>query len=202
MIAHPLASAQENEPRGLEVVAPAAVDAARLHRVVVVGTYGAGKSTLAAELGGALGIPVHHLDALRWDHGWKLLPRPEWEALLDRIVAEEAWITDGNFEGTLERRLRRADSILVLDAPLAVSLWRTVRRRLSRRERPDLAPGLEEKLNLMLLRLFARYRREVRPQLLELVRQHADGRQVIVLRRRSDVRAFLDAVRSQLSRRG
>lgn len=198
MIAHPLAGEQRNGPRAPEL-APAAVDTARMRRVVVVGTYGAGKSTLAAELGSLLGIPVHHLDALRWRSGWELLPRSEWEALLDRLVAEDAWITDGNFEGTLERRLRRADTILVLDASLPLSLWRTVRRRLSRRERPDLAPGLEEKLNLALFRLFARYRREVRPQLLELVRRHARGRQVIVLRRRADARALLDAVRSRSS---
>jgi adenylate kinase family enzyme len=178
-------------------VAARHVDVSRMRRVVVVGTYGAGKSTLAAELGRLLQLPVRHLDALRWDPGWKLLPQREWEELLDRLVAEDEWIIDGNFERTLPPRLRRADTVVFLDAPLAGSLWRTVRRRLSRGERPDLAPGLEEKLNLALIRLFARYRREVRPQLAELVRAHAEGRQVVVLRRRSQVREFVADVRSQ-----
>ena len=190
MIAHSQATARANDR---------STDVARMRRIVVVGTYGAGKSTLAAELGRLLQIPVHHLDALRWDDGWKLRPQDEWEALLERLVAEDAWIADGNFERTLPVRLDRADTIVLLDAPLPRSFWRTVRRRLSRAERPDLAPGLEEKLNLALVRLFVRYRREVRPQLRELVRSHATGRQVIVLRRPNDVRTFLATVRSQLS---
>lgn len=172
------------------------VDVQRLRRVVVVGPYGAGKTWLAHELGLALQIPVHHLDALRWQADWKLLPFPEWTSLLERLVAADAWVIDGNFEGTLDIRLRRCETILVLDAPLWLSFARTVRRRVSRAERRDLRPELREHLNVNLLRLFVRYRRDVRPTLHRLVAAHAAGRQVVVLRRRADVRALLEAVRA------
>jgi adenylate kinase family enzyme len=181
-----------------ESVAPEHIDVGRLGRVVVVGPYGAGKTWLAHELGLVLQLPVHHLDALRWRGDWTLLPRPEWVALLERLVAGDAWVMDGNFEGTLDIRLRRCETILVLDAPLLLSFLRTIRRRLSRAERRDLPPELRERLNVNLLRLFVRYRRDVRPQLLELVSAHAAGRQVVVLRRRADAHAFLDAVRARV----
>lgn len=167
-----------------------------MRRVVIIGPYGAGKTWLAHELGVALQIPVHHLDALRWQSDWTLLPRPEWLSLLERLVAGDAWVMDGNFEGTLDVRLQRCETIILLDAPLSLSLVRTVRRRLSRAKRHDLPPELRERLNLNLLRLFVRYRRDVRPKLLELVNGHAAGRQVVVLRRRADARALLDTVRS------
>lgn len=172
------------------------LDVGRLRRVVVIGPYGAGKTWLAHELGAALQIPVHHLDALRWQADWTLLPRPEWVALLERLVAGDAWVMDGNFEGTLDIRLQRCETILVLDAPLWLAFARTVRRRLSRGERRDLPSELRERLNLNLLRLFVRYRREVRPKLLELVAEYAAGRQVVVLRRRADARSLLDAIRA------
>jgi adenylate kinase family enzyme len=38
-----------------------------MRRIVIIGPLGAGKSTLALELGRMLGIPVHHLDWLYWE---------------------------------------------------------------------------------------------------------------------------------------
>ena len=70
------------------------VEVGRLRRVVVIGPYGAGKTWLAHELGLALQIPVHHLDALHWQGDWTLLPRSEWVSLLERLVAGEAWVSD------------------------------------------------------------------------------------------------------------
>jgi adenylate kinase family enzyme len=182
----------------IESVALEHLDARRLRRVVVIGPYGAGKTWLAHELGLVLDIPVHHLDALRWRGDWTLLPRPEWVSLLERLVAGDAWVMDGNFEGTLDIRLRRCETILVFDVPLLLSFLRTVRRRLSRTERRDLPPEIRERLNLNLLRLFVRYRRDVRPKLFELVAAHAACRQVVVLRRRADARALLEVVRARV----
>jgi adenylate kinase family enzyme len=39
-------------------------------RIAVIGSPGAGKSTLARELGAALGLPVYHLDRLLWRPHW------------------------------------------------------------------------------------------------------------------------------------
>jgi len=191
------AGAAARRRAAIESVPLEEVDLGRMRRVVIIGPYGAGKTWLAHELGVALHVPVHHLDALRWRGDWTLLPRPEWVSLLERLVAGDEWVMDGNFEGTLDIRLRRCETILMLDAPLTVSFARTVRRRLSRAERRDLPPELRERLNLNLLRLFARYRREVRPKLFELVAAHGTGRQVVRLRGRADARALLDVVRAR-----
>lgn len=170
----------------------------RMRRIVVVGSYGAGKTTLAARLGSLLGLDVHHLDALRWLPGWRLRPLPEWRRILDELVAGDAWIIDGNFEHTLEPRLARADTVIVLDFPTVVSLWRVSLRQMRGGARPDLPPGLKERPNFRFLRLVLTYRRRERPLVRELVERHRAGRQVIVLRGPHDVAAFVESVQGAL----
>ncbi|WP_343388145.1 hypothetical protein [Candidatus Amarobacter glycogenicus] len=41
-----------------------------MKRVLIIGSGGAGKSTLARHLGEISGLPVIHLDAEHWRPGW------------------------------------------------------------------------------------------------------------------------------------
>jgi adenylate kinase family enzyme len=41
-----------------------------MKRILIIGCGGAGKSTLARQLGDKLGLPVVHLDKLFWHPGW------------------------------------------------------------------------------------------------------------------------------------
>jgi adenylate kinase family enzyme len=49
-----------------------------MRKVLVIGPGGAGKSTLANQLGELLNIEVLHLDKLYWHPGWIETPKPEW----------------------------------------------------------------------------------------------------------------------------
>jgi adenylate kinase family enzyme len=49
-----------------------------MQRVAIIGSRGAGKSTLARKLGGILGLPVIHLDKEYWQPGWTEPPKAEW----------------------------------------------------------------------------------------------------------------------------
>ncbi len=41
-----------------------------MRRILLIGSGGAGKSTLASQMGERLGLPVIHLDAVYWQPGW------------------------------------------------------------------------------------------------------------------------------------
>ncbi|HJP33228.1 MAG: AAA family ATPase [Candidatus Latescibacteria bacterium] len=56
-----------------------------MNRVVIIGPGGAGKSTLARQLGERLGIEVVHLDRVFWRPGWVRVPREEQQQLLQEI---------------------------------------------------------------------------------------------------------------------
>jgi len=137
-------------------------------RIAILGCSGSGKSTLAVALGACLGLPVFHLDALHWQLGWQEPSPEEWRAAVAALAAREAWIIDGNYAGTLDLRLARADAAIFLDFPRWRCYWGVVRRWWRHRggTRPDMAPGCPEQLDLEFLRWIWGFRRRSRPGLL------------------------------------
>ena len=94
---------------------PAAVSLGR--RVIVTGLAGSGKSTFAVALASKTGLPVIHLDLHFWKPGWVPPSETEWRETQLHVLAGDAWIADGNYDETLDLRLKRADAVVVLDMP-------------------------------------------------------------------------------------
>jgi adenylate kinase family enzyme len=95
-----------------------------LQRIVVVGTTGSGKTTLARNLASRLGLPHVELDALNWGPDWTERPVEEFQADLDRATAGPAWVADGNYRRAGNLHWARADTVVWLDYPLGLILWR------------------------------------------------------------------------------
>ena len=101
---------------------------AAARRIVILGCAGAGKSTLAGRIGGALGAPVICLDAI-WRAAWTAVDLAEFRATIAQMHGGETWISDGNFAAaTFDLRLPRADLIVWLERPRSLCLWRAIRR--------------------------------------------------------------------------
>jgi len=101
-------------------------------RIAIVGTTGAGKTTLATQLARHLGMPRIELDALHWGPNWTPAPREQFRAGVDAATSAPAWVADGNYGAIRDLLWPRADTIVWLDYPLAVNLWRLTRRNLGR----------------------------------------------------------------------
>src|SRR5829696_8792386 len=114
-----------------------------MRRVSIIGSGGAGKSTLARQLGDITGLPVIHLDREFWRPGWKETPKPEWKNRVEKLVKGDEWIIDGNFGGTMEIRLAAADTVVFLDFPRVLCTFRAIKRAVAfrNRTRPDMGPG-------------------------------------------------------------
>ena len=142
-----------------------------MRRVLVLGCPGAGKSTLARSLGEALSLPVVHLDKLWWKSGWVNRTEGEFDALLDAVLLGEEWVIDGNYLRTLPRRLERCDTVVLLDYPRRLCLFRALRRILTwrGRTRPDMAADCPERLDGEFVRWIWEFHRTQRPQVLELL---------------------------------
>ena len=100
-------------------------------RVLVAGISGAGKTTLARKLARRWELPHCELDALHHGPGW--VPRPEFRADVDRLVARDRWVTEDQYHSVLGDLLwEHADTVIWLDLSRTLIMWRVVRRSLSR----------------------------------------------------------------------
>lgn len=149
-----------------------------VRRVVVLGRGGAGKSVFARRLGALTGLPVVELDGEFWQSGLRPLPPDGWAAAQERLAAADAWIMDGDLGpyDVLDVRLRRADTVVLLDFSLPRCAWRAVRRG---RERADF------------WRWVWSYRRRYRPAVLAAVAEAAPHAALHVLRGPRAVERFL-----------
>ena len=170
-----------------------------MQRIAIIGSGGAGKSVLARELGQRLGIPVLHLDRLYWHPSWIPTPTDDWRALQQEFVQSERWIIDGNYGGTMDVRLAAADTVVFLDLPRLVCVWGALTRYLRHRRggRPDMAPGINERLDLAFLWWIWRYPATRRPGILARLSELPASTRVVRITSRREARAFLDAARSE-----
>lgn len=148
--------------------------------MLIFGRGAAGKSTMARVLAKSTGLPVVELDQHFWSNGVQPLPGDEWISVQERLAGRDRWVMDGDL-GLYDLpapRLRRADTVVVLDLSLARCAWRATRRS---RERADFWWWV------------VTWRRRSRPRVLEAIATHAPRATVHLLRTPAQVRSFLAA---------
>ncbi|MGB7369794.1 MAG: topology modulation protein [Erythrobacter sp.] len=152
---------------------PARTGSEFVKRIMILGPCGSGKSTLALRLASLLGIAPVHLDQLAFAPGWVERSQADWLPDLQRILALDTWIIDGNDAGTMPLRLGRADTVVFLDFPPILCLWRVVKRIVANRgrTRSDMAPGCPERLDLSFLYYVATWNRGPRRRVEEKLAQ-------------------------------
>lgn len=109
-----------------------------LQRIAIIGMSCAGKSTLARQLSERLAARHIHLDELHWGPNWTARSAEEFLTSVERAVAAEVWVADGNYRAVRHVVLQRATTVIWLNLPLSTLLPRAFYRtfkRLATRER-------------------------------------------------------------------
>ena len=166
---------------------------------MVIGSGGAGKSTFARRLGARLGLEVIHLDAHFWRPGWVEPSKEEWRRTVEELCARESWVMDGNYSGTLEMRLAACDTVVFLDLPRAVCVWRVLKRSVMyrNRPRPDMAAGCRERFDAKFLHWVWTYPSRRRTKILARLEEIAADKRVVRLRSDAEVERFLEGQTGQ-----
>ena len=166
-----------------------------MERVIIIGCGGAGKSTLARQLGEKTGLPVVHLDQLFWKPGWVESTKEEIDEKIRREMENPQWIMDGNYNRTMARRMERCDTVIYLDFNTSACVMGVLKRIVTNygTVRPDMGEGCPERFDWEFLLWVIHYNKKHRERNYGLLKS-AEGKNVIILRNRREVKAFLNSL--------
>lgn len=157
-------------------------------KIIIIGSPGAGKSTFARKLRDATGLPLYYLDMIWHKPDQTSISREEFDMQLNEILKKEKWIIDGNYQRTLEVRLRECDTVFLLDFPLETCLAGAKSRVGEKRE--DL-PWTEQELDEEFRQWIIDFPRTQLPQIYELLEKYRREKEVVVFKTRQEENAYL-----------
>ncbi|MEY8643646.1 DNA topology modulation protein [Staphylococcus arlettae] len=166
-----------------------------MKKVVVMGSSGSGKSTLCRTLASELQLPLYHLDVLFWKPQWIMTSEDEQEEILQNIIPKQSWIIDGSYSACLAERLSAEDTVIFLDLPRKICLFRIAKRLLQNlgKTRKDMGEGCKERFNLEFIKYIWDYPKKRKPYILNTIKQTVNQQNVHILTSPAAVKAFIVA---------
>ena len=110
-----------------------------MQRIVIVGTTGVGKSTLAKALAEKMRLVHIDLDDLHHLPGWKERPNDDFRRLLTEAIRVEKWAVAGNYISKAQDiTWPQADTLIWLDMPFWPNFWQLLKRTYTRARRGEI----------------------------------------------------------------
>ena len=159
-----------------------------MKKIIIIGCPGAGKSTFARALSATTGIPLFYLDMI-WHKADKTnISREEFDQRLGGIMTGESWIIDGNYQRTMEWRIKECDTVFLLDFPKDICLEGAEKRVGKARE--DM-PWVEETLDEDFKVFIETFHEMVLVKIYHLLNLYKD-KNIIVFKSREDINHYIE----------
>lgn len=158
-------------------------------KVMVIGSPGAGKSTFARKLRDVTEIPLYYLDMLWHTSDGENITEEEFDLRLQAIMKNKSWIIDGNYQRTLEIRLKECDTVYLLDYPLLTCLLGAQSRIGKKRE--DL-PWIEKTFDLEFKQWIIDFSKDQLIQIYKLLDTYQTRKHIVIFKSREEANAYLE----------
>ena len=170
-----------------------------MKRIMIIGCGGAGKSTLSRKIHDILGVQLIHLDQYYWNPNWVETEKEQWASIVENLVNKKNWVMDGNYGGTMDIRIARADTIIFLNYPTLICLFRVVKRVFQNwgKSRPDISQGCVEKFDFEFFHYILNYNKTRRGKILQKLTNLAPSKKIFILKKDKEVNEFLFSLNSQ-----
>lgn len=159
-----------------------------VQRAIVIGCPGAGKSTFSRRLRDATGLPLYYLDRIHHKPDRTTVTKQEFDARLGDILRRNQWIIDGNYNRTLEMRLKCCDTVFLLDYPTEVCLSGVASRIGQQRE--DM-PWQETEFDSEFRQFILDFSKESLPRIYRLIEKYRENREILVFKSREESEVYL-----------
>ncbi len=165
-------------------------------RIMIIGSPGSGKSTFAGKLSQITQLPLIHLDKEFWKDGWIETPRQEWIEKQKQLILGDEWIIDGNYGGTMDLRLEKADTIICFKLSRTVCLLSYYKRVITNigKVRVDMPEGCPEKFDFEFMKYIWNFPKASGKTNLDIIEKNKD-KQIIVFKSRKESQQFFTAKR-------
>lgn len=158
-----------------------------MHKIIIIGCPGSGKSTFSFALQKKTGLPLYHLDNIWWNPDRTHINRDEMDKQQLALVSKDEWIIDGDYSRTYSIRFAACDTIFFLDYPESVCMTGITER--IGKDRPDI-PWTEQWLDPELVEEVKNYAEQKRPMVLRLIATYSE-KQVFIFHSREETEKWL-----------
>ena len=159
-----------------------------MKKVIIIGCSGSGKTTFAEKLQTKTGLPLYYLDAIWHKPDKTHISRDDFDTRLEDILSLDSWIIDGNYQRTLERRIKACDTVILFDIPTDVCL-EGAKSRLGK-GRYDL-PWIEKELDPSFEASIKEFSIKNLPTIYSLLETHKQDKTIIIFKSREEADSFI-----------
>lgn len=153
-----------------------------MKKIIVIGCPGAGKSVFSQKLKEITNLPLYHkTDGTH-------ISKEELEEKLREIFKNNTWIIDGNYQRTLEMRIKECDTVFLLDYPTEVCVTGAESRIGQKRE--DL-PWVEKILGENFKQNIINFSNEKLPEIYKLLNKYEENKNIIIFKSRQEADMYL-----------
>lgn len=160
-----------------------------MKRAVVIGCSGSGKSVFSRKLRDVTGLTLYYLDMIWHKPDGTNILRDEFDEKLRSIISRDSWIIDGNYQRTLETRIKACDTVFLFDLPTETCIEGALSRIGKKRE--DM-PWFENELDPEFRQWIESFRTNQLPEIYRLLEKYKNGRQIVIFRTREQADKFIE----------
>ena len=117
------------------------------------------------------------------------ISREEFDKQLDSIISRDSWIIDGNYQRTLETRIKACDTVFLFDLPTEICIEGALSRIGKKRE--DM-PWFENELDPEFRQSIESFRANQLPEVYRLLEKYKNNREIVVFRTREQADKFIE----------
>ena len=165
-----------------------------MEKIIIIGCPGAGKSTFARNLRDILDLPLYYLDKIWHKPDKTTISKEEFDKKLMEILKENRWIIDGNYQRTLEMRLKECDTVFLLDYPIDICVSGAASRVGTKRE--DL-PWLEREFDEDFKEWIINFPKVKLPEIYEMLSKYKGNKNIIIFKTREESDKYLEELKNR-----